>query len=104
MNQQGVDFEIIEASAQYGGRIKHTTTFTDFPISLGGEWLHVQESELSAIVNNPSVNITTQMQRYSATDIGGFYDGTYTEGPIGASDAGIDSKFVGSSWLGFFEE
>ena len=33
LNQQGVDFQILEASTVLGGRMKTTTDFVDFPIS-----------------------------------------------------------------------
>lgn len=100
--QQGIDFQILEASSTHGGRIKHTTTFTDFPISLGGEWLHVDQSELNVIVNDPSVSVTTKMLAYTdAETYGDFVDGKLTISPLG--DIG-DKKFVGGSWLTFFNE
>lgn len=37
LSQRGIDFEILEASATYGGRMRSTNDFADFPISLGGE-------------------------------------------------------------------
>ena len=49
LNQQGIDFEILEASSVYGGRMRRTTTFADFPISLGGEWLHVEREIFTLI-------------------------------------------------------
>ena len=41
LNQQGVDFQILEASTVLGGRMKTTTDFVDFPIPMGAVWLHV---------------------------------------------------------------
>ena len=80
LKQQGIDFEIIEASDRYGGRIRHNTEFTDFPIPLGAEWLHSDPSEFDKIVNDPSVQITTKTQEYSRNDtIGYFEEETYTE-------------------------
>ena len=32
--QKGINFQILEAGPTYGGRIKHTRSFVDFPISL----------------------------------------------------------------------
>ncbi|WP_299364273.1 NAD(P)-binding protein, partial [Winogradskyella sp.] len=49
--QQGINFQIIEANPTFGGRIKHNTLFSDFPISMGGEWIHVSSSILPEIVN-----------------------------------------------------
>ena len=39
LNQRGIEFEILEASSVYGGRMKRTNDFAEFPIPLGGEWL-----------------------------------------------------------------
>ncbi len=104
--QKGIDFRILEASSIYGGRIKQTTSFTDFPISLGGEWLHVSKEELKKIVNNPSVHIHTTLQAYKANDqIGHYEDGELTFLPLarGYGKNFIDQKFINSSWLDFFE-
>ncbi len=105
--QQGIDFQIIEALPTYGGRIKHTRNFTDFPISLGGEWIHVPNSILPEIVNDSSVSISTQTQGYDLqNDLSGYFNGTSLElnkldNHFGNDFA--DLKFVGSSWLDFFE-
>ncbi|WP_281612636.1 FAD-dependent oxidoreductase [Flammeovirga sp. SubArs3] len=102
--QQGIDFKILEAAPTYGGRIKHNTAFTDFPIPLGAEWIHVDTSILSDAVNDPSVNITTQTKGYQGSDTVGYYDGNYATFSL-ASTFGDheDKKFINSSWLDFFE-
>ena len=99
--QAGVDVVILEAASTYGGRIKHTRDFVDFPIPLGGEWLHASESTLAAIVADDSVAIATRMQGYDPTDAGLYVvDGGPIAGEIGPES---DLKFVGSTWLDFFE-
>ena len=47
--QRGIDFEILEANTVYGGRFRVNKTFTDFPIPLGAEWLHVEPGMLDEI-------------------------------------------------------
>lgn len=102
LGQRGIEYQILEASSVVGGRMRVNESFTDFPIPLGGEWIHSQVSILEEAVNNSSVSITTQTQGYSPSDMGGVWNGssfeTYT---IGAYS---DLKFVGSSWFNFFEE
>ncbi|MEM7539854.1 MAG: FAD-dependent oxidoreductase [Chloroflexota bacterium] len=100
--QQGIDFQILEASPTYGGRMKRTTTFADFPIPLGGEWLHVADTELPDIVNDSDIEITTQIRRYSEADTYGYFQGgeLYT-GPL---EDYTDGKFVNSTWFDFFDE
>lgn len=38
--ERGVDFEILEASSTHGGRVRKVDDFVDFPIDIGGEWIH----------------------------------------------------------------
>ena len=37
LDQLGIDFEILEASSDFGGRMKINTDFAEFPIPLGAE-------------------------------------------------------------------
>ncbi|BFP40846.1 hypothetical protein FGF1_16910 [Flavobacteriaceae bacterium GF1] len=105
LQQQGIEYRILEADISYGGRFRTNTSFTDFPISLGAEWLHVSESELPAIVNDGSVQIKTITQRYSASDTYGYFsNGELNVVEIGNEiDSFIDQKFKNSSWFDFFE-
>lgn len=48
--------------------MKQDTSFADFPISLGAEWLHADESELTKIVNDESVQINIKIQPYNCKD------------------------------------
>ncbi|MEM6852995.1 MAG: FAD-dependent oxidoreductase [Planctomycetota bacterium] len=100
LRQQGIEVAVLEAAPTHGGRIKHHTTFADFPISLGAEWVHVGPSILDEIVNDPAVNVTTELMAYDPDDLAGYYDGRLTLEPIGDY---LDRKFVGSSWLNFFD-
>jgi monoamine oxidase len=81
LKQQGIDFEILEASTVYGGRMKINTDFTDFPIPLGAEWLETGTNIFQEIVNDSSVSVNVE---------------TIEDAP--------DRKFVNSSWFNFFEQ
>lgn len=81
LEQQGVDFEILEASENYGGRMKINTDFADFPIPLGAEWLETGTDVFQKIVNDPSVQVNIE---------------TVEDEP--------DRKFVNYSWFNFFDE
>lgn len=81
LQQKGIDFEILEASSVYGGRIRLNTTFADFPIPLGAEWLETDTGIFQRIVNDSSVEV----------DVETVPDGS-------------DRKFVNYSWFNFFEE
>lgn len=81
LQQQGIDFEILEASSAYGGRMKINTNFADFPIPLGAEWLETNTTIFQQIVNDSSIQVDIE---------------TVSDEP--------DRKFVNSSWFDFFEE
>ena len=40
MEQNGIDYTVLEATDRLGGRLKKDTTLADFPIDLGAEWIH----------------------------------------------------------------
>lgn len=101
LKQNNVDFQILEARSTHGGRTRRNTSFVDFPIPLGAEWLHSSQVQLNNIVNDSSANISTQTVGYNSQDIVGYYDGSYSTEPHG--DPGVDRKFINSSWSQFFD-
>lgn len=98
--QRGIDVEILEAAPTHGGRIRRDADFVDFPIPLGGEWLHDEASVLAGIVNDDAVDIDTELVGYAPTDEFGYFDGELTIGELGEY---TDLKFVGATWLDFFD-
>lgn len=107
LKQQGIDFQVLEASSTYGGRMKRTTTFADFPIPLGAEWLHVSRDELHKIVNDTSSVITTRLQGYTGQESIGYYeDGvlSYSSLEKAFGDDFLDLKFIGSTWFDLFQD
>ena len=100
--QNGIDFEILEASSTYGGRTKRSNTFVDFPVPLGAEWIHSLDNEFASIVNDDSIQVDIQTTPYDSQDTVGFYDGTnYTTAALG--DPEVDRKFINSTWFDFFD-
>ncbi len=102
LNQQGIEFQILEASSAHGGRMKRNIDFVDFPISLGAEWLHVERGVLDEIINNSSVQVTTETKPYDPNVDYGLFEGE----EVSMADLGfsIDQKFISSSWFDFFEQ
>ncbi len=102
LSQQGVRFRILEASSRPGGRIMTNANFVDFPIALGGEWLHASRDTLSRIVNDDEVDVTTKLTPYSRD---ASY-GTYRQGNLAVEQLGPydDYKFINGTWLTFFEK
>ncbi|MEO1053493.1 MAG: FAD-dependent oxidoreductase [Bacteroidota bacterium] len=81
LQQQGIDFEILEASRIHGGRMRVNTDFADFPIPLGAEWIETRKGIFEEIVNDASVKVDIETARDKP-----------------------DLKFVNSSWFHFFEK
>jgi len=54
LKQKGVEFQIIEASSRWGGRIKDAESgFADFPVALGAEWVHATQIFSAADIYGP---------------------------------------------------
>ena len=102
LNQRGINYQILEAAPTYGGRIKRTKDFVDFPIPLGGEWIHVNTDIFAQIVNDPTIEVDVESVGYQSTDTYGIWE----DGELELTQIGswLDRKFVNSSWLDFFDE
>lgn len=102
LQQQGIEFQILEASSQYGGRMKRNSDFADFPIPLGAEWLHTSTDVFSQIVNDKSVDINIATTGYNHKKDYGLYEGYR----ITAKEVGFnkDRKFINATWFDFFEQ
>ena len=100
--QKGIDFIILEAGNTYGGRMKRTLDFTDFPIPLGAEWLHTQKRVFKEIVNNTSIDVKVTTTPYDFKIDKALLD----EKEVSLKKLGfsIDQKFINSTWFDFFDE
>jgi len=58
LKSKGVDFDILEASSSYGGRLGKLTNFAKFPIDLGAQWLHGKKSTVGDLVSSSNTKIT----------------------------------------------
>ena len=99
--QMDIDFQLLEASDKYGGRMKIASDFVDFPIPLGAEWVHTKKKIFNEIVNQPSTKVNIETKRYNLTEYA-LYNGEKTL--MANMGLTVDKKFVGSSWLDFFRQ
>lgn len=106
LSQREVRFKILEAKPNYGGRVKTDHEFVDFPIPLGGEWIHVHERILPKIVNDASIPVSTKIASYKPESTYGYYEGGKLRvGKVGSNEDDLqDKKFVNGTWLTFFEK
>lgn len=103
LKMHGIDFQIIEASDTYGGRLKKAANFTDFPLDLGAEWIHVDPQVLSEITNKPIDKEQFETISYNPQTIQSWKDGklsshNYIKGLYS------EWKFKRSTWFDFFEQ
>ncbi len=102
LDQQGIEYKILEASSNYGGRMKRTENFADFPIPLGAEWIHADSSIFEEILNDPSIQVNVETVSYNSNDDYGYWeDGELEMSKLGPVE---DLKFVNSTWFDFFDQ
>ena len=102
LSQYGVDFEIIEAAPVYGGRVKEASTFADFPIDLGAEWIHTDGSILATLINDPNVNASVDLINYSPETLSIWKNGKLRKRNLFTHFYG-ELKFKNTTWYNFFE-
>ena len=103
LQQNNIDFEIIEASNTYGGRIRRLDGFTDFPIDLGAEWIHSDPSVLADIVNDTQSNAQVEFVTYNPKTIYTYKNGKYKR-QNWVHNFYTEYKFKSTTWFGFFEK
>lgn len=58
LKSKGVDFQILEASSDVGGRIARLVGFADYPIDLGAQWLHGKHNILGDLIKKTKTKIS----------------------------------------------
>ncbi len=103
LNQQGIDFQILEAAPIHGGRVKKAANFVDFPIDLGGEWIHTDPSVLAKLNNDSQSNVDIDTITYNPQTISVWKNDKLKKRNI-ASNFYSEYKFKNSTWFDFFDE
>ena len=49
LEQNDIQYTVLEATNQYGGRLQEDVEFADFPIDLGFEWIHNNKEILDVL-------------------------------------------------------
>lgn len=58
LQSKGIDFTILEASSQIGGRMGKVTGFADYPMDTGAQWLHGQNNILGDLIKKHNIKNT----------------------------------------------
>lgn len=103
LQKYNIDFQIIEASSVFGGRVKKVENFADFPIDLGAEWIHTEPSILAKLLNDPSNDMTIETIVYNPQTISIWKKGKLRKRNI-ISNFYSEYKFKNSTWYDFFDQ
>jgi monoamine oxidase len=97
--EQGVRVKIVEASNRIGGRLKKApSSFANFPIDLGGEWIHVHPRVLNEITWDNPYRGTTYL--YKPTQYVEWNGKGWTREALTATDY----RFKNGTWFDFFND
>ena len=102
LRQNNISFQILEASDTYGGRVKETTSFVDFPIDLGAEWIHTNPSVLARLLNDPNAQANVDIINYTPESIH-FWDGSKLKKRNFFRNFYGEYKFKNTTWFSFFD-
>lgn len=104
----GIDYEILEATERYGGRIKKDSLLADFPIDVGAEWIHSNPVVLNILKGKKGNEIDEELIPYHLVDAYS-WDGLEYE-KVSKSKLDFDynfmpeSKFKKSTWYDYIEK
>lgn len=102
LNQYNIDFEILEASSVYGGRVKEIQGFADFPIDLGAEWIHTDPSILATLLNDPTSSAKIDIINYAPETLYFWKDNKLRKRNFFANFY-AEHKFKSTTWFSFFD-
>lgn len=103
LDRYNVDFEIIEASAVHGGRVKKIDGFADFPIDLGAEWIHTAPSVLAGLLDDPDSNASVDTIVYNPQTIS-YWNGSKLKRANIGRHFYSEYKFKNTTWYDFFDQ
>lgn len=103
LKKYNIDFEVVEASSVFGGRVKMTDSFADFPIDLGAEWIHTKAKVFGELIDDSSVKGSIDLIPYRLDSMYRWSDGKLRSMNIQAALYG-ELKFKSSTWYQFFEQ
>lgn len=103
LNQYGIDFEILEASSRFGGRVMKQAGFADFPIDMGAEWIHTDPSIFATLLNDPESTATIDLINFAPKTFQLWKKGKLRDRNF-ISNFYAEFKFKNSTWHDFFDQ
>ena len=69
LEEEGISYQILEATDKFGGRIQKDSTFADFPIDIGAEWIHEDKAILNYLINQPGTEPNVETILYQPLNV-----------------------------------
>ena len=108
LEQNNVDYLILEATNRYGGRLKKDTTLADFPIDIGAEWVHSAPIVLNVLKGKKGKHIDEELIPYKLENTASWDGEKYKINPKWENKAMYnflpESKFKNSTWYDYVEK
>ena len=108
LEQNHIDYTILEATNRYGGRLKKDTTLADFSIDVGAEWIHSNPKVLNVIKGVDGNKIEEELVDYQL-ESGAKWNGKKIK-PVTKNYLNTiynfmpESKFKNSTWYDFVNQ
>mgnify|MGYP000148815370 CR=1 FL=1 len=96
--------KVLEASSKLGGRLQKLTGFADFPIDVGGEWIHKPPTVLDDIYDADSSDPEKPTSDIETTAYVKTYDEWDDNEWVTQAFDSQDFKFVNYTWFDYFDE
>lgn len=108
LEQNNIDYIILEATNRYGGRLKKDTILADFPIDIGAEWLHSAPITLNKLKGKQGTEIDEELIPYHLDSTASWDGKEYKVNPHWQNNFMYnflsESKFKTSTWYDFVNE
>jgi len=108
LEQNNIDYKILEASDRYGGRLKKNTTLADFPIDIGAEWIHSAPIVLNKMKGKAGSEIDEELIPYHLEETYEWDGQKYEKNSQALNNFMYnfmpESKFKNSTWYDFVNE
>ncbi|MEL6843251.1 MAG: NAD(P)/FAD-dependent oxidoreductase, partial [Bacteroidota bacterium] len=103
LKRYGVDFELLEAADDFGGRVKRLSGFADFPIDLGAEWIHTDPEVFARMASDEALKEQIDLIEYRPQTASNWLDGEL-KNKDWTRHFYSEYKFKNTTWYGFFEQ
>jgi len=102
LDQAGSNFRVFEAAAGHGGRARKETGLADFPLDLGGEWIHTTNRVLNTLSGRKNAAARATEWRPVTSDV---WDGQrlYSANQYAMEWRG-EHRFTSTTWFDFFND